>query len=90
VENAGPAALPQRAAPARVRLRSLVGGVADNACMPTDAAPAACSWCGRTAADGPPPTWTAQLGPRGVEYLCEQCTREHVREIESSLSTDYW
>jgi hypothetical protein len=52
-------------------------------------APVTCSWCGVTA-DPAPVTWTVQTGARGVEYLCDRCTRDNVRKIESSLPTDYW
>jgi DNA-directed RNA polymerase subunit RPC12/RpoP len=52
-------------------------------------APASCSWCGQTV-DDPPVTWTVQTGARGVEYLCDRCTRDNVRKIESSLPADYW
>jgi hypothetical protein len=51
--------------------------------------PAACSWCGATA-DPAPLTWTVQTGPRGVEHLCEGCTRDNVRKIEGSLPTEWW
>jgi hypothetical protein len=60
-----------------------IGGMADG-----DAA-ATCSWCGTTV-DAAPVTWTVQTGARGVEYLCDRCTRDNVRQIESSLPTDYW
>ena len=49
-----------------------------------------CSWCGKQAPDGAPPTWTAQSSGRGVELLCEDCTRANLRSIEANLSTDYW
>jgi hypothetical protein len=56
----------------------------------TDAVePVSCSWCGTTAPSAPA-TWTVQTGRRGIEYLCDRCTREHVRKIESGLPTDYW
>lgn len=48
-----------------------------------------CSWCGATA-DPAPVTWTIQTGARGLEYLCETCTRDNVRKIEGSLPTEYW
>ena len=48
-----------------------------------------CSWCGTTA-DPAPVTWTVQSGARGLEYLCETCTRDNVRKIEGSLPTEYW
>ena len=53
-------------------------------------APVTCTWCGTQAADGAPVTWTVQTGPRGLEYLCEACTRDNARNIESGLSTEYW
>ena len=49
----------------------------------------ACAWCG-TQVEDVPVTWTVQTGARGVEYLCERCTRDNVRKIEGSLPTDYW
>jgi len=59
--------------------------VADDEATPT----VACVWCGTTAA-GPPVTWTIQSSERGVEHLCERCTRDNVRKIEGSLPTDWW
>jgi hypothetical protein len=57
----------------------------------TGGGPAVCSLCGRVApGEEPPLTWTTQLGRRGVERLCERCTREHVRDIEGKLPGDYW
>ena len=53
------------------------------------ARPVTCVWCGTTA-DAPPVTWTMQLGERGVEYLCERCTRDNARKIEGSLPTEWW
>jgi hypothetical protein len=49
----------------------------------------ACSWCGTTA-DPVPITWTVQSSARGLEYLCETCTRDNVRKIEGSLPPEYW
>jgi hypothetical protein len=48
-----------------------------------------CAWCGAVA-DSVPVTWTVQSGNRGLEYLCESCTRDNVRKIEGSLPTEYW
>jgi len=53
------------------------------------AAPVTCSWCGAQA-DEAPVTWTVQTGPRGPEYLCDTCTRDNARNIESGLATEYW
>lgn len=49
-----------------------------------------CTWCGKTAPDGAPPTWTVQTSERGLQTLCEDCTRANLRSIEANLSTDYW
>ena len=51
--------------------------------------PVSCAWCGAMAAELPV-TWTVQASDRGVEYLCETCTRDNVRKIEGSLPTEYW
>jgi len=51
--------------------------------------PMTCSWCGARAEQAPV-TWTVQSSARGVEYLCDACTRDNVRKIESSLPTEYW
>jgi hypothetical protein len=54
-------------------------------------AAATCSWCGTTAeGDEVPVTWTVQTGERGIEYLCDRCTRDNVRNIEGYLPSDYW
>jgi hypothetical protein len=62
--------------------------VADDVEAPTGS-PVSCSWCG-TIADPVPVTWTVQTGARGIEYLCERCTRDNVRKIEGSLPTEWW
>ena len=59
--------------------------MADDESAPT----VACVWCGTTAI-GPPVTWTIQSADRGIEYLCESCTRDNVRKIEGSLPTEWW
>jgi DNA-directed RNA polymerase subunit RPC12/RpoP len=50
---------------------------------------ATCVWCG-TQVEELPLTWTVQTGERGAEYLCEKCTRDNARQIESSLPTEWW
>jgi hypothetical protein len=50
-----------------------------------------CVGCGRTA-DEPPLTWSRRMGRRGIvdpAWLCDRCTREHLREIEAELD-DIW
>jgi hypothetical protein len=54
-----------------------------------ESGPVACTWCG-TAADELPVTWTVQSADRGIEYLCERCTRDNARNIEGSLPTEWW
>jgi hypothetical protein len=49
-----------------------------------------CTWCGKQAPDGAPPTWTVQTSERGPQTLCEDCTRANLRSIEANLGTDYW
>lgn len=48
-----------------------------------------CQWCGTTAAP-PPLTWSVATSERGLEYLCEKCTRVNARKIEGALPTEYW
>lgn len=59
--------------------------------VPEDGRPVFCSWCGTAAPDGvTPATWTIQSSERGMQWLCQTCTRANLRAIESSLPTDYW
>jgi hypothetical protein len=47
--------------------------------------------CGTTAdSDEPPLTWSTQVGRRGVELVCDRCTRENVRAIEGKLESEWW
>lgn len=49
-----------------------------------------CSACGTTAPDDRPLTWSCATGPRGTSWLCDRCTREHVRSIEAKLDEEHW
>jgi hypothetical protein len=40
--------------------------------------------------DDPPVTWTMQTGERGVEWMCEACTRSNLRSVEGRLPTEWW
>ena len=52
---------------------------------------AVCAVCGTTAETAEPPlTWSTQVGRRGVELVCERCTRENVRSIEGKLESEWW
>ena len=50
----------------------------------------ACSACGTTAPDPPPLTWSTSSGPRGTSWVCDRCTRAHVRSIEAKLDEEHW
>lgn len=52
-------------------------------------APIACAWCGAMA-EQPPVTWTMQTGERGVEWMCQECTRANLRALEGRLPTEWW
>ncbi len=56
----------------------------------TDAAPVACSACGRQADGAPPITWASATGPRGTTWTCEVCTRRHLRAMEAKLDEELW
>ncbi len=57
-----------------------------------------CALCGRAVrpeVDGDPPLgWCADHGPDddpdAVRYICPECTRRHVREIEAKLGHEWW
>jgi hypothetical protein len=53
--------------------------------------PVVCAVCGASAGGSEPPlTWSTQLGRRGVELVCDRCTRENVRAIEGKLESEWW
>lgn len=57
----------------------------------TDDAPATCSRCGRVAdAPGLPLEWSWATGRRGLEPLCDRCTRGNLRAIEGRLAEEWW
>jgi len=55
-----------------------------------DTDPAYCAVCGCLAPDGVPATWSMQQSPRGLQVLCESCTRENIRSIEGKLDEAWW
>lgn len=64
--------------------------VARQSASEPDAEPAVtCHWCGTTASP-PPATWSVGTSERGLEYLCDKCTRENARNIEGNLPSEYW
>lgn len=51
----------------------------------------ACAVCGRTPeGDDVPPTWTVQTERGRRQWVCDTCTREHLRSIEARLDTEWW
>ncbi|HEV2781387.1 MAG TPA: hypothetical protein VGX25_18550 [Actinophytocola sp.] len=52
-----------------------------------------CSRCGRSRADDPPfraLAWVVENAERGRIWLCPDCARIHVRDIEGKLPDEYW
>lgn len=50
-----------------------------------------CDFCGRTAEEGAATlTWTTAV-ERGVrKVFCDVCSREHLREMEGKLDSEWW
>ena len=53
------------------------------------AQPTCCAHCG-TAAVQRPLTWSSESDGRGTRWLCDACTREHLRAIEGRLDEAWW
>ena len=53
--------------------------------------PATCAFCA-TAAPGEdtPLTWTTSVEDGRSKVFCGQCSREHLRAIESKLDSEWW
>jgi hypothetical protein len=50
-----------------------------------------CNLCGtQVEGDTPPLTWTVSFEHGQRRNICERCSRENVRNIESKLDTDWW
>lgn len=53
----------------------------------------ACSICGAIAGGDDeqlPSGWSMATSERGVQWLCLDCTRQHVRSIEAKLPEEWW
>ncbi len=48
-----------------------------------------CSMCGTTT-DELPMTWSSEVRDGRTTYLCEACTRQHLRSIEGRLDQGWW
>lgn len=50
-----------------------------------------CDFCGASAPDGEAPlTWTIAVERGHTKYFCDECSREHLRAIESKLDSEWW
>ena len=52
-----------------------------------------CSRCGTTPDDDDAPVpagWSFEPSPRGIQWLCLECTRANVRSIEAKLPEEWW
>ncbi|GAB3621946.1 hypothetical protein GCM10027418_00280 [Mariniluteicoccus endophyticus] len=55
------------------------------------AAVIACAGCGRRCGSEVPPwTWTRSVDGERISWLCEDCVRDHARDIEAKLPDDWW
>lgn len=54
-------------------------------------APSTCAVCGK-AVDDPAAvlTWVLEHSDEGYRWICLQCSREHLREIEARMDADEW
>ena len=52
--------------------------------------PVSCSMCSLTV-DTPPLTWMSETDSRrGPVWVCDRCSRTHLRAIESKLDQAWW
>ncbi|MGH9084807.1 MAG: hypothetical protein ACRDYW_05090 [Acidimicrobiales bacterium] len=63
--------------------------------MAAGPSPNVCGRCGAAGPDGDdgdslPLGWSLSTSRRGVQRLCDRCTREHVRDIEAKLDEEWW
>ncbi len=53
--------------------------------------PEACAICGDTAEDPTDVlTWSLEVQDDDHRWICIECARDHVREIEGRLDIDHW
>jgi len=50
-----------------------------------------CSFCGVVAeSETPPLTWTSAVENSRQQYFCDDCSRTHLRAMESKLDSEWW
>lgn len=50
-----------------------------------------CSFCGKAAeSDTPPLTWTSSVEKEAQRWFCDECSRTHLRAMESKLDSEWW
>ncbi|WP_290053359.1 hypothetical protein [Amycolatopsis solani] len=56
--------------------------------------PPACTRCGRRRSDDDDPAtalaWVSTRERGALRWLCPDCARQHVRDIEGKLPDEYW
>ncbi|WP_299528550.1 hypothetical protein [uncultured Streptomyces sp.] len=58
---------------------------------PAPEPPVVCGHCGTPApGQDPPPTWLYAKEDGASQYFCEDCSRMHIRAIESRLDSVWW
>ena len=50
-----------------------------------------CDFCGRAApGEDPPLTWTTSVERGQTLRFCDECSRTHLRAMESKLDSEWW
>jgi hypothetical protein len=50
-----------------------------------------CAFCGTVAeSEAPPLTWTSATERGAVQWYCDDCSRTHLRAMESKLDSEWW
>jgi hypothetical protein len=50
-----------------------------------------CDFCGAVLElETPPLTWTSSVENRQRRWYCDDCSRTHVRAMESKLDSEWW
>ena len=50
-----------------------------------------CSFCGTVVeSDTPPLSWTSSVERGATRWFCDECSRTHLRAMESKLDSEWW